>query len=168
MTISMYQASVPVCTRALNNLIAILDKAKAHAEAKKIEPDVFVSCRLIADMHPLSRQIQIASDVAKNGIARLAGAEPPSFPDEEKTLAELVERLKKTVKYLESFKPAQIDGTEDKTVTMKIGPNTMEFQGQPYLLNFILPNVFFHVTTAYDILRENGVDIGKRDFLGGV
>ena len=167
MTISMYQASVPVCTRALNNLIAILGKAKAHAEAKKIEPDVFVSCRLIADMHPLSRQIQIASDVAKNGIARLAGVEPPPFPDEEKTLAELVERLEKTVKYLETFKPAQIDGQEDRTITLKLGSNTMEFKGLPFLLTFILPNLFFHVTTAYDILRENGVDIGKRDFIGG-
>ena len=167
MTISMYQASVPVCTRALNNLIAILGKAKAHAEAKKIEPDVFVSCRLIADMHPLSRQIQIASDVAKNGIARLAGVEPPPFPDEEKTLAELVERLEKTVKYLETFTPAQIDGQEDRTITLKLGSNTMEFKGLPFLLTFILPNLFFHVTTAYDILRENGVDIGKRDFIGG-
>lgn len=168
MTISMYQASVPVCTRALTNLIAILGKAKAHAESKKIEPDVFVGCRLIADMHPLSRQIQIASDVAKNGLARLAGVEPPSFPDGEKTLAELVARLEKTVEYLETFKPAQIDGSEDRTVTMKLGPNTVEFKGLPYLLNFVLPNVFFHAATAYDILRENGVDIGKRDFLGGV
>jgi uncharacterized protein len=166
-TISMYQASVPVCVRALNNLVAILGKAKAHAEAKKIEPDVFVSCRLIADMHPLSRQIQIASDVAKGGVARLAGVEPPSWPDEEKTLADLVARLNKTIKYLETFKASQIDGSEDRTVSMKVGPNTMEFKGQPYLLNFVLPNVFFHVTTAYDILRENGVDIGKRDFIGG-
>jgi uncharacterized protein len=167
-TISMYQASVPVCTRALTNLIAILGKAKAHAEAKKIEPDVFVDCRLIADMHPLLRQIQIASDVAKNGLARLAGVEPPSFPDDEKTLAELVARLEKTIKYLETLKPAQIDGSEERTVTMKLGPNTVEFKGLPYLLNFVLPNVFFHVTAAYAILRENGVDIGKRDFMGGV
>ena len=167
MTISMYQASVPVMIRSINNLVAILGKAKAHAEAKKIDPDVFCGCRIIADMHPLSRQIQTVSDTAKGGAARLAGTEPPSWPDEEKTLADLVERLKKTVAYLETFKPAQIDGTEDRTITLKFGPNSMDFKGQPYLLNFVLPNLFFHVTTAYDILRANGVDVGKRDFLGG-
>ncbi len=168
MTISMYQASVPVLTRSINNLIAILGKARAHAEAKNIDPDVFCGCRLIADMHPLSRQIQIASDSAKGCVARLAGVEPPAWPDEEKTLAELVERLKKTAAYMEGFKPAQIDGTEDRTITLKLGPNSVDFKGQPFLLNFVLPNVFFHVTTAYNILRANGVDVGKRDFLGGI
>ncbi|HKJ74741.1 MAG TPA: DUF1993 domain-containing protein [Alphaproteobacteria bacterium] len=168
MTISMYQASVPVMVRSLNNLIAILGKATAHADAKKVDPDVFGGCRLIADMHPLSRQIQIASDVAKGGAARLAGVEPPSWADDEKTMADLVERLKKTISYLESLKPEQIDGSEDRKVTLKVGPNTVDFQGLPYLLNFVLPNVLFHVTTAYNILRENGVDIGKRDFIGGI
>lgn len=168
MTISMYQASVPVLTRFLNNLIAILGKGVAHAEAKKIEPDVLCGCRLIADMHPLSRQIQIASDVAKGGVARLAGVEPPSWADDEKTMADLVERLKKTIQYLESFKPDQIDGSEERTITMKLGPNSVDFTGLNYLLTFVLPNVFFHVTTAYDILRANGVNVGKGDFMGSV
>ena len=168
MTISMYQASVPVLTRFLNNLIAILGKGVAHAEAKKIEPDVLSGCRLIADMHPLSRQIQIASDVAKGGVARLAGVEPPSWADDEKTMADLVERLKKTIQYLESFKPDQIDGSEERTITMKLGPHSVDFTGLNYLLTFVLPNVFFHVTTAYDILRANGVNVGKGDFMGSV
>ena len=166
MTISMYQASVPVMTRYFNSLIAILGKATAHAEAKNIEPDVLCGCRIIADMHPLTRQIQIATDVAKGGAARLAGSEPPSWPDDEQTMADLVARLEKTIQYLETFKPEQIDGSEERKITLKLGPNSVDFAGQDYLLTFVLPNVFFHITTAYDILRSNGVEIGKRDFMG--
>jgi hypothetical protein len=166
-TISMYQASVPVFTRVLDNLTGILGKARAHAEAKKLDPDVLLGCRIIADMYPLSRQVQIVSDTAKGGAARLAGVEPPAWADDEKTLDDILARIKKTADYLGTFKPEQIDGSEDRTITMKLGPNTVEFKGQPYLLGFVIPNVFFHAATAYDILRANGVDVGKRDFLGG-
>ena len=167
MTISMYQASVPVFTRVLDNLTGILGKARAHAEAKKLDPDVLLGCRIIADMYPLSRQVQIVSDTAKGGAARLAGVEPPAWADDEKTLDDILARIKKTADYLGTFKPKQIDGSEDRTIAMKLGPNTVEFKGQPYLLGFVIPNVFFHAATAYDILRANGVDVGKRDFLGG-
>lgn len=166
MTISMYQASVPVFVRMLNNLVPILGKAAAHAEAKRCDPDIFAGCRLIADMHPLSRQIQILSDTTKGAAARLAGLEPPSWNDDEKTLGELVERLKKTTDYLQTFKSEQIDGSEERKVVLKLGPNSVEFRGIEYLLNFVLPNLFFHATTAYDILRANGVEIGKRDYMG--
>jgi hypothetical protein len=165
-TISMYQASVPVFARVLNNLVGILDKARAHAEAKKMDPDVFLGCRIVADMYPLSRQIQIVSDTAKGGAARLAGVEPPAWADDEKTMDEIIARIKKTADYLGTFKPNQIDGSEDRTITLKLGPNTVEFKGQAYLLGFVIPNVFFHAATAYNILRANGVDVGKRDFLG--
>lgn len=164
--ISMYEASVPVLVRMLNSLVAILGKAAAHARAKNSDPDVFAGCRLIADMHPLSRQIQILSDTAKGAAARLAGVEPPQWSDEEKTLAELVERLKKTSDYLQTFEPEQIDGAEERKIVLKLGPNTVEFEGKSYLLTFVLPNFFFHAATAYDILRANGVEIGKRDYMG--
>ena len=166
MNISMYQATVPAIIRAINNLMTILEKAAAHAEAKKIEPSVLLASRLFPDMFPLSKQVQLASDIAKAGSARLAGAEPPSFEDNEKTFAELVERLRKTVAYLESLKPEQIDGSEDRTVTWKTRTSTRSMQGLPYLLNHVTPNVFFHCTTAYNILRHNGVELGKQDFLG--
>jgi hypothetical protein len=164
--ISMYQASVPTLVRALNNLAAVLDKGAAHAEAKKIDPAVLVSSRLYPDMFPLSKQVQIASDIAKGGSARLAQQEPPAFADEEKTFADLVERLRKTIAYLESLKPEQFDGAEDRTVTWKTRDSTRSMQGMPYLLNHVLPNVFFHATTTYDILRHNGVELGKLDYLG--
>ena len=162
----MYQASVPVFTRALNNLAAILEKAAAHAEARKIDPAVLINFRLFPDMLPLSRQVQIATDGAKGGIARLAGGEPPKYEDNETSFADLIARLRKTVAYLESIKPEQIDGSEDKTVTWKTQTTTRTMQGMPYLLSHVTPNVFFHVTTAYDILRHGGVEIGKQDFLG--
>jgi hypothetical protein len=162
----MYQASVPTITRALNNLAAVLEKGAAHAEAKKIEPGVLVESRLFPDMLPLAKQVQIASDISKGGTARLAQVEPPSYEDNEKTLSELVARLKKTVAFLETLKPEQIDGSEDRTVTWKTRTSEKSMQGQPYLFNHVLPNVFFHVTTAYNILRHNGVEIGKQDFLG--
>ena len=166
MKISMYQASVPVFVRALNNLAAILEKAPAHAEARKIDPAVLINYRLYPDMLPLSKQVQIASDSAKGGAARLAGAEPPKYEDNETTFAELIARLRKTVAYLETIKPEQIDGSEDKTVSWKTQTTTRTMQGMPYLLNHVTPNVYFHVTTAYGILRHCGVEIGKQDFLG--
>jgi hypothetical protein len=166
MKLSMYQASVPPITRALNNLAAILEKGAAHAETKKIDPAVLINSRLFPDMFPLAKQVQIASDIAKGGAARLAGAEPPAFEDNETTFAELAERLRKTVAYLETLKPEQIDGSEDKTVSWQTRSATKSMQGMPYLMNHVLPNVHFHVTTAYNILRHNGIEIGKQDFLG--
>jgi hypothetical protein len=166
MKLSMYQASVPAITRSLNNLVTILEKGAAHAEAKKIDPAVLINSRLFPDMFPLAKQVQIASDIAKGGAARLAGAEAPSFEDNETSFPELVERLRKTIAYLETLKPEQIDGSEDKTVTWQTRSATKSMQGMPYLMNHVLPNVHFHVTTAYNILRHNGIEIGKQDFLG--
>ena len=166
MKISMYQASVPTFIRMLNNLAAILEKAAAHAEAKKIDPAVLVNSRLYPDMLPLAQQVQIASDGAKGGAARLAELEPPKFEDNEKTFPELIARVQKTVSYLNTLKPEQIDGSEERTITLAMRTRTLTFQGMPYLLNFALPNFYFHVTTAYDILRHCGVELGKRDFLG--
>jgi uncharacterized protein len=166
MTISMYAAAIPVMSRTLNNLAAILEKGAAHAEARKIDPLVLCGSRLYPDMFPLTKQVQIAADVAKGGAARLAGQEPPRFEDTEADFPELVARINKTVAYLATFKPGQIDGSENKTVTLKMRNETMTFAGMSYLLDFVLPNVYFHVTTAYDILRHNGVEIGKQDFLG--
>lgn len=166
MKISMYQASVPTFVRALNNLAAILEKAAAHAEARKIDPAVLPQSRLYPDMFALAKQVQIAADAAKGGAARLAQVEPPAFEDNEATLADLIARLRKTVSYLETLKPEQIDGSEDRTVTWKTRTATKSMQGMPYLLTHVMPNLFFHVTTAYNILRHNGVEIGKQDFLG--
>jgi len=166
MTISMYQVAVPSVVRSLNNLVAILEKAADHAEAKKIDPAVLINSRLYPDMFPLSRQIQIASDVARRGVARLAGVEAPSIEDNEVSFADLSNRLQETIAYLKTFTPDQIDGTESKSISLPIGTETMTFEGQPFLLYFVLPNVYFHVTTAYNILRHCGVEIGKRDFLG--
>ena len=166
MKISMYQASVPVFIRMLKNLAAILAKGATYAEAKKIEPTVLINSRLYPDMFPLARQIQIASDVAKGCGARLAGLEPPKFEDNEATFPELFARIDKTVAYLETLKPEQIDGSEHRTITLQIRNQTMTFLGMPFLLNFALPNFYFHVTTAYDILRHFGVEIGKQDFIG--
>ena len=166
MTISMYQASVPTFLRMLDNLAAILEKAAAHAEARKIDPAVLVGSRLYPDMFPLVKQVQIATDAAKGGAARLAGMEPPAFEDNESTFAQLVARVRRTGDYLKSLEPGQIDGSEDRTVTWKTRTATKTMQGMPYLLNHVLPNLYFHVTTAYAILRHNGVEIGKGDFLG--
>ena len=166
MSISMYEASIPVFIRALANLSEILKKAEAHATAKKIEPEVFINARLAPDMYPLSRQVQIATDGVKGCAARLAGLEVPSFPDTEKTFPELQERIAKTVKFLQTIKAAQLDGSEERKVTLKMHKEEKVFLGQPYLLTFVIPNLFFHVTTAYAILRHNGVEIGKKDFLG--
>ena len=166
MTISMYQATVPVYRRMLNNLAAILEKAAAHAEAKKIDPTVFVNSRLFPDMFPLSKQIQIATDMAKGGVARLAGQEPPKYEDNETTLVDLLARIRKTVAYIDTFKAAQIDGSEGKSITLQMRTGPLTFLGLPYLLDFVNPNFYFHVTTTYNILRHSGVEIGKMDFLG--
>ena len=166
MMISMYEASIPVFIRMSKNLAAIVAKAAAHAEAKKIDPAVLINSRLYPDMFPLVRQIQIASDAAKGCAARLAGLEPPKFEDNEATFPELLTRIDKTVAYLETLKPEQIDGSEQRTITLQIRNRTVTFLGMPYLLNFALPHFYFHVTTTYDILRHCGVEIGKQDFIG--
>jgi len=168
MSLSMYEASVPGFVNMLNSLSAILDKAAAYAEAKKIDPSVLVGARLAADMHPLSRQIQIASDAVKGGVARLAGVEAPSFPDTETTIPELKARIDKTVAFLNGIDKAKFDGAEDRTVTMKIGPNELQFPAKVFLFEFVAPNFYFHATTAYAILRHNGLEIGKQDFLAGL
>lgn len=166
MDISMYQASAPRFVNTLGNLSAILDKAQAHAEAKGIDPAVLIACRLFPDMFPLSRQVQVASDTAKGALARLAGVEVPKYEDSERNLAELKARIAKTVAFLQGFKPAQIDGSEDKALTIKLGKNEVSWKGMQYLLGFALPNFYFHVTTAYCILRHNGVELAKRDYIG--
>jgi hypothetical protein len=164
----MYQASIPVFIRQLNNLSAILKKGEEHALAKKIEPEVFINARLAPDMFPLSRQVQIASDGVKGCAARLAGVEVPSYPDTEKTFAELQARIAKTIEFVKAFSAKQIDGTEEKKITLKMRDREVSFLGQAYLLNFVLPNLYFHITTTYAILRHNGVDVGKKDFIGGL
>ena len=166
MTLSMYQASVPVFVRGLTNLSAILKKAQEHAAAKDIEPSVLLACRLYPDMHPLVRQVQIASDSAKFCISRLAGIEPPKFEDVETTFDELYTRIDKTIAFLKGVDATQIDGTESRQVTLTMRTGNIEFEGMNYLLHFALPNFFFHTTTAYDILRHNGVELGKFDYLG--
>ena len=166
MKASMYQSAVPPCVRALTNLAAILEKGAAHAEARKIEPTVLLNARLYPDMLPLTKQIQIATDTASGGAARLAGKEPPVIEHNETTFAALVARIHQTIQYLNSIKPEQLDGTEDKTVSWQSRSSTKSMQGLPYLVSHILPNVYFHVTTAYNILRHNGVELGKMDYLG--
>lgn len=166
MAISMYQASVPVFIRMLNNLEAILEKAMAHCEAKKIDPAVLINFRLYPDMFAFAKQIQVAVDAAKNGSARLAGVEAPKFEDNEKTFPELIERVQKTIAFLNTLKPEQIDGAEAREIVMKRGETSTTYLGQDFLLNRALPNLYFHITTAYDILRHNGVELGKKDYLG--
>jgi len=167
MAISMYQITIPVFTRALNNLSAILNKGAAHAEAKKIDPSVFINSRIAPDMFPLARQVQIATDAVKGCAARLAGIDIPSFEDTETSFPQLQERIAKTQAFLNSITEAQLEGSEGKTVTLKIRGNDVEFKGLPYLSGVALPNLYFHVTTAYAILRHNGVELGKMDYLGG-
>ncbi len=166
MSISMYQVSVPVLARALTNLRAILEKGAAHAEAKKFKPEVLLSGRLAPDMFPLTKQVQVVTDQAKGCVARLAGVEVPKYEDSEATFEELYARIDKTLAFLKSFKPEQIDGSEGRDVTLPSPRGPLEFKGQAYLLGFVLPNVFFHCTTAYAILRHNGVELGKMDYLG--
>ncbi|MBV8273076.1 MAG: DUF1993 domain-containing protein [Cupriavidus sp.] len=166
MALSMYDVSVPVFIRALTNLSAILEKGAAHAKAQGMDASELIQTRLIADMDPLSAQVQRASDSSKGCAARLAGVETPSFPDNETTFRELQERIAKTIAYLKTIQPAQLEGSETRPVELKLHSGPITFDGKSYLLGFALPNFYFHVTTAYDILRHKGVQIGKMDFLG--
>ena len=166
MTISMYQASAARFAATLGNLSAILDKAQAHADARKLDPMVLTGSRLYPDMLPLTRQVQIACDAAKGAVARLAGAEIPKHDDVEQTFAELKARIAKTIEFMKTFGPAQLDGTEAREIVLKLQGKDVTFGGMQYLLGFATPNFYFHVTTAYNILRHNGVELGKRDFLG--
>ena len=168
MPLSMYQASVPVFTQILGALGNVLSKTEAHAAAKKIDLAVLLGCRLAPDMFPLSRQLHIVCDFAKSATARLAGVEVPSWTDDEKTFAEFDARVRKTITYVQGFSRSEIDGSEEREIVLKMRDATRTFKGQAYLLHFVLPNFFFHATTAYDILRHNGVELGKRDFLGQV
>ena len=165
MKISMYQASAPRFAHTLRNLSAILDKAQAYAETKKLEPNVLGGQRLIADMFPLARQVQIACDTAKGAVARLAGIEIPQHADTEQTIPELKARIAKVLDFIESVPAAKIEGSDEREVVMKMRGQDMKFQGFQYLAGHALPNFYFHVTTAYNILRSNGVEIGKRDYL---
>ena len=165
MAISMYRASAPVFLQMLPCLSALLDKAAAFAEAKKIEPSVLLTARLAPDMFTLTRQVQIACDFAKGTIARLAGETPPKYEDSEATIPELKARIAKTLDFIKTFKPAQIDGSEEKQISIQLGPETRTFAGEFYLVGFALPNFYFHMTTAYAILRHNGVELGKRDYM---
>jgi hypothetical protein len=166
MTISMYQASVPRLVSALTNLSNILDKAQAHVDAKKLDPAALTTYRLFPDMLPLSKQVQIACDTAKGAVARLAGVEIPVHEDNEKTLAELQARIAKTLAFIQSVTAQQIDGSEDKEIVVKRGDKETHYRGLQFLFGHAIPNIYFHVTTAYNILRHNGIEIGKRDYLG--
>jgi hypothetical protein len=166
MAISMYQASVPLIKTLLGALSKNLDKGAAFAEAKKFDPSVLINARLAPDMFALGRQVQTAADQAKGGVARLAGLEVPSYPDDETTFDQLKARIAKTLAFIDSVKPAQIDGSENREIVLKMRTGDVKFTGQRYLIGFVIPNVTFHCATAYNILRHNGVEIGKRDFLG--
>lgn len=166
MSISMHQAAVPVLARTLNNLINILEKGAAHAAAKKIEPAVLLNSRLFPDMFALTRQVQIACDMSKGAVARLAGDEPVKFEDNESTFEDLIARVRKVIAIVEGYKAAQIDGSEGRDIVLKSPRGDMNFKGLNYLQGFVLPNVYFHVTTTYNILRHNGVELGKMDFIG--
>ena len=166
MNLSMYQASAPRFSHGLKNLSALLDKAQAHCEAKKIDPAALTAFRLYPDMFPLTRQVQIACDTAKGACARLAGVEIPKHEDTEQTFAELRARIDKTLAFIDGVKPAQIDGSEEKEIVLKMRSGEVKLAGLRYLLGNACPNFYFHLATAYNILRHNGVEVGKRDFLG--
>jgi hypothetical protein len=168
MNISMYNASIPVMIKMLGNLDTILDKAIAHAAARKIDDAAFVEARLFPDMFTFARQIRVATDMAKGAGARLAGVDIPKFEDNEKTLPELKSRLRKCIDFLKTLTPAQIDGSEGKAISLTVGGNALNFSGLDYLNSWVMPNFYFHVTTAYNLLRHGGVEIGKMDFLGKV
>ena len=166
MSISFYAISVPVFERMLKNLLAIIEKAEANATERKIKPEVLAGARLAPDMYPLSFQVQSATDRSKFFVARVTGRDAPSWPDEEQTLVELKARINKALAYLGTVKPEDLDGSEGKLVTLKQRGEDVQVKAQDYLLNNVMPNFYFHVTTAYDILRHNGVPVGKRDFVG--
>lgn len=167
MSLSMYSASVPTFIHMLGNLSHLLGKGAAHAEAKKFDPANLLATRLFPDMLPLIRQVHIACDAAKFGAARLAGVEAPKFEDTETTFAELQARCDKTIEFLKTVPADKVDGTEAKVIEFPVGPNKMSMPGQQYLLGWVMPNFFFHITTAYNLLRHNGVEVGKRDYLMG-
>ncbi len=166
MSLSMYSSSIPVLIRNLNNLSVLLGKAANYASEKEIDETVLVSARLFPNMLPLANQVQIACDVSKGAAARLGGVEAPKYEDNEATFDELQTRISNTLEFLESVPADKLEGTEQKEITLQAGPNELTFSGSTYLQSFVLPNVYFHTTTAYNILRHNGVEIGKMDFLG--
>jgi hypothetical protein len=168
MPLSMYQASVPAFLQLLNSLSAILDKAEVYSAQRKIEPMVLLNYRLAPDMFPLSRQVQIAADHAKGCCARLAGREVPKYPDDEASFADLRARIARTVAFVQSFEPSDLDRSEEREIAITVAGQPMRFKGQHYLMNFVLPNFYFHATAAYAILRHAGLPIGKRDFVGAV
>jgi hypothetical protein len=168
MAVSMYQASVPAFVQMLSSLAAILDKAEAHAAERKIDPAILLGWRLAPDMFALARQVQIATDHAKGCCARLAGVEVPKYPDDETSFADLRARIARTIDFVRGFAPSDIDGSEDRDLTITAGTRELRFKGQQYLVSFALPNFYFHITTAYDILRQCGLPIGKRDFIGAI
>jgi hypothetical protein len=165
---SLSNASVPVFEIGLNALSALLDKAQAYAEAKSIDPAVLLGARLFPDMFAFSRQVQSACDQAKNGGARLAGIDPPTYEDNEKTIADLKARIAKTIAFVKTLDAKKIDESAEREITFPLGPNKGRMKGADYLHHFAMPNFYFHVTTAYDILRHCGVEIGKRDFIGAI
>ena len=166
MSLSMHAMSVPIFVRMLGNLSAILDKAAAHAQAKKIEPAVLLNARLFPDMFALTRQVQLATDFAKGAVARLAGQEPPKYEDTETTIEQLKARIARTIEYVRGFEAGAFEGAETREISLKIRDTVKKYTGLVYLCHVVLPNFFFHATTAYDILRHNGVELGKRDFVG--
>lgn len=164
--LTMYDATIPTLKRLLTNLSAILKKGEAHADAKKIDHSIFLNARLAPDMYALTRQVQIATDMSKGAVARLAGVDIPKYEDDETTFADLQARIIKTVAFIDGIKPAQLEGSENRDVVITVRDTNLAFKGQAYLLNWVNPNVYFHVATAYNILRHNGVELGKLDFLG--
>jgi hypothetical protein len=164
--LSMYEATLPSLIGILHNLATILKLGEAHAEVKKIDPMILLSARLFPDMYPLTRQVQIATDMSKGAAARLAGLEIPKYEDNEKTFDELQSRLAKTIAFIDTVKPSQMNGCESREIIITVRNVDLKFNGQDYLLKWVNPNVYFHVTTAYNILRHNGVELGKSDFLG--
>lgn len=168
MSFTMSQASVPVCEIGLNALIGVIDKAAAHAAAKKADPATLLGWRLAPDMFAFTRQVQVVCDQAKNGLSRLAGVEPPKFEDNEKTIDELKERLNKTLSYIKTLDAKAIDASSDREITFPLGPKKGQMKGADYLNHFLLPNFYFHLTAAYAIARNFGADIGKQDFLKGI
>ncbi len=165
MSLSMYQASAPVFAQGLTGLLKALTKAEQHVEQRKLDPDALLQARLFPDMFPFKRQVQIATDFAKGGMARLAGVEPPPYDDVETSFAELKDRVEATLAFVGSFDASQIDGSEDRDITLTRRGETSVVKAQPYLLLQVMPNFYFHLTTAYAILRHNGVELGKKDFL---
>lgn len=168
MQITLYGTATTTAIRAMKSLDAILDKAVASAEARKIDPSVLLASRLAPDMFPLIRQIQIACDFGKGPMARLSGIENPKFEDVETTIPELKARIARTIEFVNSVPESSFAGAEDRDITIQAGPQTLQFKGLPYLISYSIPNLYFHMSMTYAILRHNGVDVGKRDFIGSV